>query len=54
MTQKSDLIKRSVDKLAKNKQAKQTDAESKAVQKAGQDMAAPNDNPARHNPDTGK
>ena len=43
MTDNSAKTKRTVTKIAKNKQAKQTDAESKTLQKLGNDMAAPND-----------
>lgn len=40
MTEKT---KQTVTKLAKNKKAPQTDAESKNVQKLGEAMSAPND-----------
>ncbi len=36
-------IKNTVKKLINNKKAKQTDAESKAIQKLGKEMSAPND-----------
>ena len=49
---KEKTIKSTVNKLAKDKQAPQNDAESKALQKAGSDMAAPNDHAANDKPAT--
>ena len=43
MTNKSSKTRETVTKIADNKQAKQSDAESKNIQKLGEDMAAPND-----------
>lgn len=51
MSKETDT-KNTVDKLAKNKKAPQTDAESKKLQKLGSDMAAPNDNKALNKPAT--
>jgi len=42
MTEKT---KKTVTKIANNKQAKQTDAESVNIQHLGEDMSAPNDRP---------
>ena len=47
MTDKSSTTKHTVDKLAKNKKARQTDGESKNIQRLGRDMSAPNDQPVK-------
>lgn len=43
MTKSTEKTQQTVTKLASNKKASQTDAESKNLQKLGQEMSAPND-----------
>ena len=53
MTEKSSKIKKTVTKIADNKKAKQSDAESKTLQKLGEDMSAPNDKAKKGTSDKG-
>lgn len=45
--QNPEKVKKTVNKLSRDKDAPVTDNESKALQKLGRDMSAPNDNPKK-------